>query len=151
VRDSLTHSCHSCRTPPPLSDFLLQRITHATPASFYAHVVDRDLESEIAGFLVGTGPRGSSVDIALGGGECFFLPNTTKGSCRTDGEDMLKKAADLDMTVLRGMEDLRKWEEQGHEGERVLALFSNDHMSYEVDRSADDRALADEQPSLKEM
>lgn len=26
-----------------------QRITHATPASFYAHVPDRDMEAKIAG------------------------------------------------------------------------------------------------------
>lgn len=113
--------------------------------------MDRDLESEIAGFLVGTGPRGASVDIALGGGECFFLPNSTKGSCRTDGEDLLKKAAELDMTVLRGMSDLRAWEDQGREGRRVLGLFARDHLAFELDRAAADRALADEQPSLKDM
>ncbi|ORY87441.1 alkaline-phosphatase-like protein [Leucosporidium creatinivorum] len=127
------------------------RITHATPASFYAHVVDRDLESEIASFLVGTGPRGPSVDIALGGGECFFLPNSTKGSCRTDGEDMLAKAEELDVTLLRGMNDLRAWHDgDGHEGGRVLGLFARDHMSYEIDRQQNS-VLENEQPSLKEM
>ena len=105
------------------------RVTHATPASFYAHVVDRDLESEIATFLVGLGPQGPSVDLALGGGACFFLPNDTAGSCRTDGQDLLKKAEEDGVKVLRGMKALRDWHEEdegAHSGGRVLGLFADD-------------------------
>ena len=42
-------------------------ITHATPASFYAHVKDRDLEEEIAEALVD-----SKVDFFAGGGLKYF-------------------------------------------------------------------------------
>ncbi len=45
----------------------LTSITHATPASFYAHVKDRDLHEEIAAFLPGSG-----VDFFAGGGLKFF-------------------------------------------------------------------------------
>ncbi|GAA5864061.1 hypothetical protein JCM1840_000690 [Sporobolomyces johnsonii] len=128
------------------------RLTHATPASFYAHVVDRDLESEIASFLVGDGPQGQTVDFALGGGRCFFVGNETRGSCRTDGQDLLAKAKEKGYKVLDGMQALRQYQEEAdsaHAG-TVLGLFSDDHMDYEVDRQSN-TVLAQEQPSLKEM
>ncbi|KAJ1928614.1 vacuolar alkaline phosphatase, partial [Linderina macrospora] len=57
------------------------RITHATPASFAAHVVDRDMEGLIAQHEIGDNTLGNKVDLMFGGGLCFFQPNTTKGSC----------------------------------------------------------------------
>ncbi|GAA6043897.1 hypothetical protein JCM8097_004295 [Rhodosporidiobolus ruineniae] len=129
------------------------RITHATPASFYAHVPDRDLESEIAEFLVdeaGTG-QGLTVDFALGGGRCFFLPNGTSGSCRTDGKDLLGKAREKGIKVIEGMPALRAYhEEDAHDEGTVLGLFADDHMEYEVDRQRI-TTTSDGQPSLKEM
>ena len=86
-----------------------------------------DLESEIATFLVGEGPRGHLVDIALGGGACFFLPNSTAGSCRTDDFDLLASAEKNGVTVLRGMKALQEWHaEKGHDhGGPVLGLFAD--------------------------
>lgn len=46
----------------------LTSITHATPASFYAHVTDRDKHEEIASQLVDT-----NVDFFVGGGWKYFL------------------------------------------------------------------------------
>ncbi|CEQ41938.1 SPOSA6832_03716, partial [Sporobolomyces salmonicolor] len=128
------------------------RLTHATPASFYAHVVDRDLESEIASFLIGDGPQGQTVDFALGGGRCFFVGNGTQGSCRTDGKDLLAKAKEKGIKVLDGMQALRQYHEEadGAHAGTVLGLLSDDHMDYEVDRQSN-TVLAQEQPSLKEM
>ena len=70
-------------------------ITHATPATFSAHVVHRDLESEIAVHQIGDYPLGRQVDLMFGGGRCFFLPNSSADSCRTDdrnvSDDAIKK------------------------------------------------------------
>ncbi len=70
----------------------LTSITHATPASFYAHVRDRDLHEEIAAYLPGSG-----VDFFAGGGLKFF-------SKRKDGKDLvvdlLKSGYELDTTGL---------------------------------------------------
>ncbi|CAG8657473.1 94_t:CDS:2, partial [Acaulospora morrowiae] len=44
------------------------RITHATPASFSAHAVSRDLEYIIATQQIGDYPLGRRVDLMLGGG-----------------------------------------------------------------------------------
>ncbi|BGP25216.1 vacuolar alkaline phosphatase [Rhodotorula toruloides] len=129
------------------------RITHATPASFYAHVPDRDLESEIAEFLVGeegSALKGLRVDFAFGGGKCFFLPNGTRGSCRTDGKDMLAKAKARGVRVVDGMAALRAYKDEESVNGPILGLFASDHMDYEVDRQRI-TALADEQPSLEEM
>ena len=68
------------------------RITHATPASFSAHVVDRDMEDQIASQQLGDNPLGRTVDLLLGGGICHFLPNTTHGSCRGDNVDLWNEA-----------------------------------------------------------
>jgi len=58
-------------------------ITHATPASFYAHVESRKMENEIAEFLPESG-----VDVAIGAGNNFFLP-AGKGGERTDGKNIV--------------------------------------------------------------
>ncbi|CAG8787836.1 12933_t:CDS:2, partial [Racocetra fulgida] len=43
------------------------RITHATPASFSAHVVDRNMEDIIATQQLGDYPLGRQVDLMMGG------------------------------------------------------------------------------------
>jgi alkaline phosphatase len=54
----------------------LTSITHATPASYYAHVKDRDLHEDIAlDFLK------SDVDFAAGGGLKFFSKRKDKKIC----------------------------------------------------------------------
>ena len=109
------------------------RLTHATPASFYAHVPDRDLETEIADFLVdedGSDLKGLPVDFAFGGGRCFFLPNSTKGSCRTDDRDLLARAKEKGIKVVQGMAELREYREEGGGDEgTVLGLFADDVRS----------------------
>lgn len=64
------------------------RVTHATPASFAAHVVHRDMEAEIALHEMGYTPLGPVVDVILGGGKCAFLPKSNNASCRTDEKDL---------------------------------------------------------------
>ncbi|MCR9227643.1 MAG: alkaline phosphatase [Flavobacteriaceae bacterium] len=54
----------------------LTTITHATPASFYAHVPDRDMHEEIAAQLID-----AEVDFFAGGGKKFF-------NKRDDGKDL---------------------------------------------------------------
>lgn len=60
----------------------LTSITHATPASFYAHVTDRDMHEEIASQLVE-----SNVDFFAGGGKKFF-------NQRTDGKNLFEELVD---------------------------------------------------------
>lgn len=57
------------------------RITHATPASFSAHVVDRDMEEQIAYQQVEL----SRPDVMFGGGLRYY-------TSRTDGVNLFSKA-----------------------------------------------------------
>ncbi|KAI8647491.1 alkaline-phosphatase-like protein [Parasitella parasitica] len=69
------------------------RITHATPASFSAHVQDRDNENAIAIQQIGDNPLGRSVDLMFGGGYCHFLPISKDGGCRSDSRNLLEEAS----------------------------------------------------------
>ena len=104
------------------------RITHATPASFAAHVEQRSQEAEIAAQLAA-----SDVDVMLGGGMRFFQG-------RDDGRDLLAELAARGVTVATdraGFDAL--------DSAPAAALLASSHLAYEVDR--DDA----EQPSLAEM
>ncbi|HSL89252.1 MAG TPA: alkaline phosphatase [Ignavibacteriaceae bacterium] len=54
-------------------------VTHATPAAFYAHTDDRGRETDIAFQLAQ-----SDVDVIIGGGTQFFLPDIIGGSRKDD-------------------------------------------------------------------
>jgi alkaline phosphatase len=69
------------------------QMAHATPASFAAHVPDRNMMTEIASQMVLT----AEVDVLLGGGEDEFLPTTATGCYpqpgeRTDSRDLIAEA-----------------------------------------------------------
>ena len=110
------------------------RITHATPAAFAAHVPNRGMEAEIAVQELARG-----IEVLLGGGADFFLPDTLGGR-RTDGRNLMAEAEALGYNVVSdraGFDALVRTP--------VLGLFTPSHMAYELDR---DPA---EEPSLAEM
>ncbi|KAI9478238.1 MAG: alkaline-phosphatase-like protein [Benjaminiella poitrasii] len=124
------------------------RITHATPASFSAHVVDRDNENLIAIQQIGENPLGRSIDLMFGGGYCHFLPKSENGGCRSDSRHLLNEAQTKHQwkTVLynQSREDFDKLPTD-ETVLPVISLFSSDHMPYEIDR---DPKM---EPSLSEM
>lgn len=71
-------------------------VTHATPAAFATHVRERDMEEEIARQLVLAG-----LDVILGGGRGFFLPQASRGSERDDNLDLLAQARALGYALPR--------------------------------------------------
>jgi len=94
------------------------RLTHATPASFCAHVPDRDLENEIAGQMLEQG-----IDILLGGGAVHFLGGLggqdLGGRIRAAGYTLVRSRAELDAAPRKGP---------------LLGLFHGDNLPYLVDR-----------------
>ncbi|KAI8085017.1 alkaline-phosphatase-like protein [Halteromyces radiatus] len=123
------------------------RITHATPASFSAHVVDRDNENAIATQQMGENPLGVSVDLMFGGGYCHFLPKSVHQSCRRDERHLLEEAKQKFnwTTVTHG--DRHFWDDIPVDPSLlpIISLFTPDHMSYEIDREQS------KEPSLTEM
>ncbi|KNE69801.1 hypothetical protein AMAG_14339 [Allomyces macrogynus ATCC 38327] len=100
------------------------RITHATPASFNAHVLWRDYENDIAEQQVHGVAGLPTTDLMLGGGRRHFLPQTHKESVRDDDRDLLAEAR------ARGFS---------------LGVFTPDHMAFDLDRNPA------KEPSLAEM
>ena len=141
------------------------RLTHATPAATYAHVPDREWESDadlpdaarVAGcrdiaqqildFAPGKGPR-----VLMGGGRAKFMPvgardpeYADRAGQRLDGRDLTAewRAANPGGTFVWNTAQLRA----AAGADAVLGLFEPDHMQYEHDR---DRSDAGE-PDLAEM
>jgi len=108
------------------------RVTHATPAPFYARVPDRQLEDSVAVFLVPARPA-----VALGGGRRHFLPASEEGGERADGRDLLRQAADSGFAVLDRFEDPLPADRP------VLGLFASSHLPHELDRGDDEPDLAE--------
>lgn len=124
------------------------RVTDATPASFSAHVTSRFMEEDIAKQQIGDYVLGRRVDLLMGGGQCFFLPNTTKdGGCRTDGRNLLQEAKDFGWENLM----LTRQDFDALAGNKsaiplpALGLFRPRDLSFELDR---DPKM---EPSLSEM
>jgi alkaline phosphatase len=130
------------------------RITHATPAACYAHINNRDDENAIALQPLPTDATyntalGAGVDLLVGGGRQFFVPNTvfdeegSKGS-RTDGRDLRAEYQAAGYSYV--------WEDAGFGALTqadlpALGLLESSHMEWEYDRPLD----AGGEPSLTEL
>ncbi|KAI8378575.1 alkaline-phosphatase-like protein [Blakeslea trispora] len=123
------------------------RITHATPASFSAHVENRDNENAIAKQQIGDNPLGRSVDLMFGGGYCHFLPKTQKNGCRFDGRHLFEEAKSIYNWTTVMYNDKEAYDHLPIDASilPVISLFSPDHLAYEIDRDAS------KEPSLSEM
>jgi len=96
------------------------RVTHATPAAFATNVRDRDLEQEIASQLLDR-----KFDLVMGGGAKFFK------SLPLNSHRVIRSRNEMHALI-------------PNENERVLGLFTDSHMHYEVERP-------DTEPSIVEM
>lgn len=146
------------------------RLTHATPAACYAHVPDRDWESDndiftrqkdasaakfpdIARQLIEFG-YGDGLEVALGGGRSKFLPKeapdpeyTGKFGDRLDGRNL------PDEWTKKRESSAYVWNKaqfdriDAKKTKRLLGLFEPSHLQYEHDRPQDKGG----EPSLSEM
>ncbi len=128
------------------------QITHATPAATYSHVNQRNNENDIALQALPSDATynqrlGRGVDILMGGGRRFFLPNNVMDEegvrgARTDSRDLRAE--------FRAAGYNYAWNKSGFDALRslpVLGLFESGHMEWEFDRPGD---LGGE-PSLEDM
>lgn len=111
------------------------RVTHATPAPFYAHHNNRDSENDIADQLLNSG-----VHLALGGGARHFVSGDEGGK---RGDNILPNFKSKGYAVVRTRNELLNL---GADVDKVLGLFHGYHMAYELDRDE-----APKQPSIMEM
>ena len=129
------------------------RATHATPATTYAHICHRDGENDIAAQLVmGTGKTGTSayntalldgIDVLMGGGRRHFSVKGTSGSLRTDSIDLIGQLKTNGYSVVQDAAGFNAID--GSKINKLVGLFTNSHMTYEVDRDSA------KEPSLTQM
>ncbi|MCI4645585.1 MAG: alkaline phosphatase [Hyphomonadaceae bacterium] len=142
------------------------RLTHATPASTYAEIPNRDWEDDTAFRGQESGGcadiasqfidwrEGDGFEIAMGGGRRHFLTTDvedpeSEGSTgrRGDGRDLTaawtEKSPEHRVIYGRAGFDATNFDSET----RVLGLFEPSHMQYELDRANDTLG----EPSLAEM
>ena len=143
------------------------RLTHATPATNFAHSPSRQWETDgqvkagangevcadIASQLIDT-PFGDGPEVALGGGRSQFMPNT-----ENDPEDEARKGYRKDGRNLTTEWTLSRpkaayvWNKSDFDKinvantSRLLGLFQPSHMQFDLDRPDDKGG----EPSLSEM
>ena len=142
------------------------RITHATPAATYAHLPERDWESDAdlpaaaakAGCVdiarqLTEFRHGDGIDVVFGGGRAAFFPTTApdpeypgEHGLRRDGRDLIKEWQQRhpDGRYLWNGADFAALDPQ--KTTRVLGLFQPSHMQFNADRERDpgkEPALAD--------
>ncbi|GAB3354018.1 alkaline phosphatase [Lysobacter tyrosinilyticus] len=142
------------------------RLTHATPAATYAHSPNRDWESDaeltaeakangckdIARQLIEF-PFGDGIEVAMGGGRSYFLPNTSTDPEDTGSKGRRKDGRDLGAEWASKPQSAYVWNKAQFDAidprstRHVLGLFERSHMEYEYDRPLD----AGKEPSLAEM
>lgn len=107
------------------------QVTDATPASFGAHVADRDDQTEIARQLL----EESRPDVVLGGGEDWWHPEGDEGAYPDDPDDprpevsrssignLVERAQELGYEYVSTPEELA-----ASRSSRLLGLFANEEM-----------------------
>lgn len=144
------------------------RLTHATPATMYAHAANRNWEADVtmSKTALAQGCRdiasqlidfadGDGIDVAMGGGRSNFLPQTVndpeeedRTGRREDGRNLVEE------WTSKSDNHVYVWDKEGFEAidaasnPRVLGLFQRSHMQYEMDRSASSEI---NEPSLAQM
>jgi len=99
-------------------------IHDATPAAFSVNAKNRRDGQAIVDQYFALEP-----DVLIGGGRDFFLPKGVPGGKRADGRDMVAAFAQKGYHVARTPEEMR-----AAGGRRLLALFADGDMNFELDR-----------------
>lgn len=98
----------------------------ATPAAFSVHAKSRSESQNIVDQYLALEP-----DVLLGGGAEYFLPAAAPGGKRKDGKDVIAAFRAKGWQVARNTAELK-----AAGGARLLGLFAEDDMDFEIDRDA---------------
>lgn len=135
------------------------RVTHATPATTYAHSSDRNWESDeympqvakdngcqdIASQWVDA--KQSPLDVLFGGGRRHFLAKE-QGGKRLDQRNLIQDWQQKGHYV-GSLDELNELAEKDSDNKPWLGLFANSHMEYAHQRSGQQPKL--QQPGLQQM
>jgi alkaline phosphatase len=99
-------------------------IYDASPAAFSVHAKNRRESQSIVDQYLAMEP-----DVLLGGGSDYFLPRSAPGGKRGDGRDMIAAFAQKGYAIARNTQELK-----GAKGAKLLGLFADEDMAFEIDR-----------------
>ena len=108
-------------------------IYDATPAAFSVHAKVRSDSQAIVDQYLALEP-----DVLMGGGRDYFLPAGKDGGKRRDGRDMLAAFRAKGYAVASDAASLK-----AARGTRLLGLFANEDMDFEIDRNPTEPSTAD--------
>jgi len=124
------------------------RITHATPATTFAHVCNRNAENTIAAQMV-PGGEGYNVklgtdgmDVVLGGGRRHFLPPPS--GRRSDNRNLVAEMQNAGYSYVTTGSELNNLNLASTQ--KLLGLFNSSDLNYELDRvnnNVNEPSLAD--------
>ena len=98
----------------------------ATPAAFAVHSKSRRDSQALVDQLLALEP-----DVLMGGGADAFLPDSAPGGKRKDGKDIIAAFRAKGHQVVRNTAELN-----AASGAKLLGLFSEEDMDFEIDRDA---------------
>ena len=117
------------------------RVGHATPATTYAHVCNRNAYNTIAEQSVDAG-----LNVLMGGGQRNYLPKPLNPSSkRSDTRNLVQEMQGKGYTYVSKGSELAALDTSSTD--KLLGLFSQSEMAYELDRV--NQKL--DQPSLSDM
>ncbi|OYO32154.1 alkaline phosphatase [Janthinobacterium sp. PC23-8] len=130
-------------------------LTHATPATTYSHICNRNAQYAIAAQSVPGGAGynaalGDGVDVLMGGGRNHYTPySSTNKFGRVDGRNLLTEFAAKGYTVAANKTEMAA----APNNKKFIGLYSTrSHLEYELDRTAaTPLGEGATQPSLSEM
>jgi alkaline phosphatase len=99
-------------------------IHDATPAAFSIHAKARDDSQNLVDQYLALEP-----DVLLGGGADYFLPATSPGGKRKDGKDIVAAFRANGYQIVTNTAELK-----AAGGAKLLGLFAEDNMDFELDR-----------------
>ncbi len=94
-------------------------IAHATPAGFGAHVPSRKMQDKIAEQLLQ-----NRIEVLLGGGKKYFIPQSQEGSGRRDNINLLDTARQLGYSIVESRDALLQARKP-----YLLGLFAMDGLT----------------------
>ncbi len=126
-------------------------ITDATPAVFYAHSYNRDLESMIAAQLA----QSDDVDVVFGGGGSQFIPAQTKfsdfykgkdypdfTSSRRDSANLFKELSEKGYQLCFTTDEMKNLK-----GGKAVGLFMGGGLTPTIERNKENKSV----PTVREM
>ena len=121
-------------------------MTHATPASTFAHACNRDnlynmASAIVPGSLDYNAALRDGVDVLMGGGRNLFTPHhpASNPKGRADGRNLLAEFAARGYTVAANVAQMQA----APVGRKLIGIYSDSsHLDYEVERRASQPALS---------